>query len=76
MATGPEPTLAQDLVCVCPSRYPPPSHRPSPAFSLCAAWTLTQREQGNYLHPFFLMMFPNTTSALQKRPRHEDFITA
>lgn len=29
----------------------------------------------SYLHPFFLMMFPNTTSALQKRPRRGDFIT-
>lgn len=29
----------------------------------------------NYLHPFFLMMFPNTTSALQRRPRCGELIT-
>lgn len=62
---------------------PTPPGAPELASSLPAAFSnqvcaleLEHVSSGiNYLHPFFLMMFPNTTSALQKRPRRGDFIT-
>lgn len=38
----------------------------------CVCLDTNQRE--HYLHPFFLMMFPRTTSALQET-RHGDFMT-
>lgn len=54
--------------------FPPTSLlQPLPCARAPWGWST---EQSNYLHPFFLMMFPNTTSALPRRPRHGDFITA
>lgn len=77
------PTAGPSKSRLVPDRWPAhPSQEPQHAFAsptlhpaptpLCALET-DHRELDNYLHPFFLMMFPNTTSALQsKREREAD----
>lgn len=63
LTPGSWPIPTQTPECICLSWSPYPARWPPPG--VCALDT-GHREHGHYLHPFFLMMFPKTASALQK----------
>lgn len=61
----PAPSQTPERTCLSRS----PSCRPGPPGRCCVPpGRRPQRRHSHYLHPFFLMMFPRTTSALQKGP--------